>query len=74
MGVAVHYSVIILCVHTWLCSSQNTNVKILRVISSLTGGTVHHYPNFKTFKASRIIYKLNQDLHRQTGYDAIMRV
>ncbi|KAI7886500.1 hypothetical protein K492DRAFT_156094 [Lichtheimia hyalospora FSU 10163] len=62
------------CVHTWLLSSQNVDVATLGVISTMTGGDVRYYPNFNSNESNTIAYQLDHDVHRETGFDGVVRI
>lgn len=62
------------CVHTWLFPAQYIDVATIGVISSLTGGDVRYYPNFSPKEAGKISYQLDHDLHRETGFDGVLRI
>ncbi|KAI7875629.1 hypothetical protein K492DRAFT_210828 [Lichtheimia hyalospora FSU 10163] len=62
------------CVHTWLFPAQYIDVATLGVMSSLTGGDVRYYPNFTPNEAGKISYQLDHDLHREAGFDGVLRI
>lgn len=62
------------CVHTWLFPQQYADVATVSTISSLTGGDVRFYPNFKANESAKIAFQLEHDLHRECGFDGVMRV
>lgn len=63
------------CVHTWLLPSQNVDVATLGVVSTMTGGDVRYYPNFNgNNESNKIAYQLDHDVHRETGYDGVVRI
>lgn len=62
------------CVHTWLFPAHYIDVATLGVISSLTGGDVRYYPNFSPSEAGKVTYQLDHDLHREAGFDGVLRI
>ncbi|KAI9493869.1 hypothetical protein BDB00DRAFT_821063 [Zychaea mexicana] len=64
-----------LCVNTWLFPTEFIDAATLGSISSLTGGDLRYYPGFNVARdSSKIAYQLDHDVHRETGYDGVMRV
>ncbi|EPB87319.1 hypothetical protein HMPREF1544_05844 [Mucor circinelloides 1006PhL] len=62
------------CVNTWGFPHQYMDVATLNVVSHLTGGDFRYFPNFSLAEKYRIIYQLDHDLHRETGFDGIFRI
>lgn len=62
-------------VNTWLFPSQYCDVATVGLISELTGGDVRYYPNFNYTTDSLIIqHQLDHDVHRDIGYDGVLRI
>ncbi|KAI9470827.1 MAG: hypothetical protein EXX96DRAFT_585864 [Benjaminiella poitrasii] len=61
-------------VNVWGFPSQYIDVATLNVLPRLTGGDFRHFPNFSLGQRNRIIYQLHHDLHRETGFDGVLRV
>ncbi|KAI9315351.1 Sec23/Sec24 trunk domain-containing protein [Dichotomocladium elegans] len=62
------------CVHTWLFPAEYIDAATVGVVSNLTGGDLRYYPNFNANESSKIVYQLDHDLHRDTGYDGVLRI
>lgn len=62
------------CVNTWAFPSQYMDIATVNVVSHLTGGDLRYFPGFKLEEKYRILYQLNHDLHRETGFDGIFRI
>lgn len=62
------------CVNTWVFPSQYMDLATIRTVSHLTGGDLRYYPAFKLDNKHSIAYQLNHDIHRQTGYDGVLRI
>lgn len=62
------------CVNTWGFPSQYMDIATLNVISHLTGGDFRYFPNYNLGQKYRIIYQLNHDLQRETGFDGVLRI
>ncbi|KAI8975427.1 hypothetical protein BDF20DRAFT_605994 [Mycotypha africana] len=62
------------CVNTWGFPHQYMDVATLDVLCRLTGGDFRYFPNFTLADKYRIIHQLNHDLHRETGFDGILRI
>jgi protein transport protein SEC24 len=62
------------CVNTWAFPSQYMDAATVNVISHQTGGDFRYFPNFTLGQKYRIIYQLDHDLHRETGFDGILRI
>ncbi|KAI8149625.1 Sec23/Sec24 trunk domain-containing protein [Fennellomyces sp. T-0311] len=64
-----------MCVNTWLFPSEYIDVATIGAISSLTGGDLRYYPGFNGPRdSSKIIFQLDHDVHRETGFDGVMRI
>ncbi|KAI9272138.1 hypothetical protein EDC94DRAFT_595571 [Helicostylum pulchrum] len=62
------------CVNTWAFPSQYMDIATVNVVSHLTGGDLRYFPGFKLGEKYRVLYQLNHDLHRETGFDGIFRI
>lgn len=62
------------CVNTWAFPSQYMDAATVNVISHQTGGDFRYFPNFTLGEKYRILHQLNHDLHRETGFDGILRI
>lgn len=62
------------CVNTWVFPSQYMDLSTVRIVSHLTGGDLRYYPGFKLGDKYSVLYQLNHDLHRETGFDGVLRV
>ncbi|KAI7865779.1 Sec23/Sec24 trunk domain-containing protein [Spinellus fusiger] len=62
------------CVHTWLFPQQYMDVASLSTVSELTGGDVRYYPKLTVDETQTLVHQLTHDIHRETGYDAILRI
>ncbi|ORX60553.1 hypothetical protein DM01DRAFT_1332696 [Hesseltinella vesiculosa] len=63
------------CVNTWLFPAQYIDVATLAVLPELTGGDVRFYPNFNfTADATIVQHQLDHDVHRELGYDGVLRI
>ncbi|KAL0073653.1 Sec23/Sec24 trunk domain-containing protein [Phycomyces blakesleeanus] len=62
------------CVHSWLFAFQYIDVATLGIVSELTGGDVRYYPKFATHETKKLAFQLSHDLHRESGYDAVLRI
>ncbi|KAI8090117.1 Sec23/Sec24 trunk domain-containing protein [Gilbertella persicaria] len=62
------------CVHTWAFASQYMDAATVQTVSHLTGGDFRHYPNFSLAEKYSLYYQLDHDIHRETGFDGILRV
>lgn len=43
-------------------------------VSQLTGGDIRYYPGFQLKDKLSVAEQLNRDLHRETGFDGVLRV
>ncbi|KAI8073006.1 Sec23/Sec24 trunk domain-containing protein [Gongronella butleri] len=63
------------CVNAWLFPTQYTDVATLAVIPETTGGDVRYFAGFNyATDASTIHSQLDRDIHRELGYDGILRI
>ncbi|KAI8393470.1 Sec23/Sec24 trunk domain-containing protein [Radiomyces spectabilis] len=62
------------CVNSWFFPTHYVDVATLGAISELTGGDVRYYPNFTARDKPKLIYQLDHDVHREIGYDGVLRV
>lgn len=62
-------------IDTFLLSTSYIDVATVSQVSSLTGGSVYHYPNFTaTLDGERLFREIRYTVTRSTGFDAIMRL
>ncbi|KAG1462190.1 hypothetical protein G6F56_005569 [Rhizopus delemar] len=62
------------CVHTWVFPSQYMDLATIHSVSQLTGGDIRYYPGFQLKDKLSVAEQLNRDLHRETGFDGVLRV
>ncbi|KAI8997900.1 hypothetical protein BDB01DRAFT_772851 [Pilobolus umbonatus] len=63
------------CVNSWVFPTQYMDLATISTLSQLTGGDLRYYPSFEHNREKhRIVYQLNHDLHRNTGFDGVMRI
>jgi protein transport protein SEC24 len=62
------------CVNTWAFPSQYMDVATVSTVSRLTGGDFRYFPQFTAKESTRLIYQLNHDVHRETGFDGVLRI
>ncbi|KAI9306085.1 Sec23/Sec24 trunk domain-containing protein [Cunninghamella echinulata] len=62
-------------VNTWFFPAQYCDVSTVGIISELTGGDVRYYPNFNfTTDALVVQHQLDHDVHREIGFDGVLRI
>ncbi|KAI8884924.1 hypothetical protein K501DRAFT_332349 [Backusella circina FSU 941] len=62
------------CVNTWAFPSQYMDVTTVSTVSHLTGGDFRYFPQFTIKEKTRLIYQLDHDVHRETGFDGVFRI
>ncbi|KAI7862769.1 Sec23/Sec24 trunk domain-containing protein [Spinellus fusiger] len=63
-----------ICVDLWLFPSSSMEMNTLGVLSALTGGDTHSYPDFDKTHSEHLVYAVQHSLTREQGYNAALRV
>ncbi|CAG8555774.1 1225_t:CDS:10 [Paraglomus occultum] len=64
-----------ICIDLFLFPNSYVDVATIGLLSSITGGESYYYPNFNSSRdGAKFAYELRQNVTREFGYNALMRI